>query len=258
MTKKLVKVLVVDNEDIVLEMMVQKIAAYDYQVLSALDGEQAWNSIQKNQPDVVLTDLEMPKLDGFQLIKNIRNNYTGPFQPRVIIISGYDRDYLKDQSEIIELADGFLQKPCDFSEILASIESAEMDKKGKYRIIDKNKVKLLIVDDNEGDRFLMKDALNSEGFTNIIVAASGEEGLEKVKAEQPDIIILDTILPDISGIELCKQIDRIANNKPKVIIITGHISAIDVLGVKQAGGYDSVVKTPDYGYLIESLKTIEI
>lgn len=258
MNKKLAKVLVVDDEDIVLEMMVQKIASYDYQVFSALDGESAWEIIQKNQPDVILTDLQIPKLDGFELIQIIRKKYTGPFQPRIIVITGYDKDYLKDQNQVIEMADGYLQKPCDFSEILAAIESVELDKKGKYKIIDKNKVKILIVDDNEGDQFLMKDTLNSEGFLNISVASNGQEGLEKARTEKPDIIILDTILPDIQGIELCKMIDQLEGVKSNIIIITGHVSAIDVLGVKRAGGFDSVVKTPDYGYLIESMKMINL
>ncbi|MGE0269350.1 MAG: response regulator [Candidatus Omnitrophota bacterium] len=257
MNKKLAKVLVIDDEDIVLEMMVQKIASHDYEVLSALDGEQAWEIIQENQPDVILTDLHIPKLDGFELIQNIRNKYSGSFQPRIIVITGYDRDYLKDHNKVLDMADGFLQKPCDFSEILGAIESVEMDKIGQYKITDKDKVKILIVDDNEGDQFLMKDTLKSEGFTKFSVASSGQEGLEKARTENPDIIILDTILPDIQGIELCRLISQLDENRANIIIITGHVSAIDVLGVKRAGGYDSVIKTPDYGFLIQTLKTID-
>jgi len=117
--------------------------------------------------------------------------------------------------------------------------------------------KILVIDDNEQDKKIVKRFLNKAGFTNIVMAESGDEGISKLKEEKPDLVILDTILPDTVGFEVCRQIREFSGpDEPKIIITTGSIDAVDALKAKQAGADDYCVKASDCRPLMEALGRI--
>ncbi len=117
--------------------------------------------------------------------------------------------------------------------------------------------KILIIDDNAQDRKIMERFLNKAGFAEILFAEKGEEGIEKVRSERPDLAIIDTLLPGIDGFEVCRQIRQIQGlSMLKIIIITGFIDAIDAVKAKRMGADDYCVKTSDFAPLIESLKEL--
>jgi two-component system KDP operon response regulator KdpE len=75
---------------------------------------------------------------------------------------------------------------------------------------------ILVVDDDSQIRRVMRNALSSHGYT-IIEARNGEEALKKVRAERLDLIILDLNMPDMDGIEVCREI-RVVSNLPIIML----------------------------------------
>ena len=65
--------------------------------------------------------------------------------------------------------------------------------------------KILIVDDNPVVLFAVAHLLKAEGFA-VLEATTGAEGLSRARAEAPDLVLLDVMLPDVNGVELCRQI----------------------------------------------------
>lgn len=117
--------------------------------------------------------------------------------------------------------------------------------------------KILIVDDNETDMLIIKRYLSRAGYAEIICAQNVQEGIEKVKAESPDLVILDTILPDGNGFEICQVIrEKYNQTNPKIIIITGSVDAVDAVRARKAGADDYCAKTFDCAPLLEALKKI--
>ena len=115
-----IKVLIADDEKDVLEIMEKKVAAAGYQVVTAMDGEEAWEKIKTESPDVILLDLTMPKVDGLTVLKNLRENPPSVKWQPVIIISA--RDELDDMKKGFSLeADHYITKPCDMGVVLRSI-----------------------------------------------------------------------------------------------------------------------------------------
>jgi two-component system KDP operon response regulator KdpE len=98
---------------------------------------------------------------------------------------------------------------------------------------------ILIVDDEPQIRRVMLTTLTSHGYT-VVEAASGEEALEKLRAERPDLIILDVNMPGISGIETCAEI-RTSSDVP-IIMLTIRNSERDKVQALDAGADDYVVK----------------
>ncbi len=117
--------------------------------------------------------------------------------------------------------------------------------------------KILIIDDNEQDRKIMKRFLNEAGYQEIVFAEEGETGVEKANIEKPDLIIIDTVLPGIDGFEVCLRIRATEGiETSKIIIITGTIDAVDALRARRVGANDYCVKTNDSSYLIEAVRKL--
>ena len=118
-------------------------------------------------------------------------------------------------------------------------------------------IKVLVVEDNEQDRKIIKRFLNKAGYDNVVMAVTGQEGIDEAKKEEPELIILDTILPDMPGFEVCRRIRQIDELKyVKIVIQTGSIDAVDAVKAKQVGADDYCVKTSDCAPLLLAVKNM--
>ena len=110
-----------DDEADVLAVMSKKFLAQGYAVIQARDGEEAWEKIQSESPDLVLLDLNMPKLNGFEVLKAMRDHPPlDKWQP-VIIIS--TRGELEDIQKGISLdAEHYITKPCTIEDVLKGVK----------------------------------------------------------------------------------------------------------------------------------------
>lgn len=96
-------------------------------------------------------------------------------------------------------------------------------------------MKLLIVDDEDGVRALVRMTLDG-GSYQIIEASEGSEALELARHHRPDLVLLDVMLPDVSGLEVCRQL----KNDPDlasmtVVMLTARAQTADLSDAEQAG-----------------------
>ena len=115
------KILVVDDEPDVVQVVSGRLAREGYEVATAFDGEEALAKFAQFNPDLVLLDLIMPKLNGFDVLKQIREKYTDRWRPVIIISAKAELDTLR-KSYAME-ADHYLTKPCAIDVILRGIET---------------------------------------------------------------------------------------------------------------------------------------
>ncbi|MCY6484912.1 response regulator transcription factor [Clostridium aestuarii] len=100
--------------------------------------------------------------------------------------------------------------------------------------------KVLIIEDEDSIRKFVNLVLQKQGF-EVIQAASGEEGLEKVNLENPDVIILDIMLPGIDGFKVC-EIIREEYSNIGIIMLTARGQDLDKIGGLESGADDYMVK----------------
>lgn len=102
--------------------------------------------------------------------------------------------------------------------------------------------KILVIDDLPDNVFLLQDRLEKEGF-EVIKAYNGTMGLQKAEEENPDLILLDIMLPDISGFEVCKKLSTKESTKQiPIILLTALTEAENTRAGLQAGAFDYIKK----------------
>ncbi len=112
------RILVVDDEERIINFLTSKLKASGYEVLTASNGVEGLEQAQAQEPDLIVLDLLMPKMDGLEMLKELRSFSTVP----VIILTakGSDADRIKG----LQLgADDYLPKPFNPDELVARIEA---------------------------------------------------------------------------------------------------------------------------------------
>lgn len=114
--------------------------------------------------------------------------------------------------------------------------------------------KILIIDDNENDRLLIKRKISSAGIQcEISATATGEDGINIAEKNNPDIVLIDTKLPNINGFDVCRKLKEKYGDSIKIIMMTGLIDAVDAVEARRAGADDYSVKTSNVRNLIEKI-----
>lgn len=100
--------------------------------------------------------------------------------------------------------------------------------------------KILLVDDELAISQMLEMVLKKESFTNIYTAVNGADALMMIKEHTPDFIVLDVMLPDTNGFELCGEIRK--HTDAHILFLTARVSDMDVLTGFAKGGDDYVTK----------------
>lgn len=102
--------------------------------------------------------------------------------------------------------------------------------------------KILVIDDQPGNVFLLQDRLNREGF-KVITAYDGSSGVKKAIEEFPDLILLDVMMPGVDGFEACRNISSDDRTKHiPIILVTALNSSEDTQKGFDAGAFDYIKK----------------
>lgn len=115
--------------------------------------------------------------------------------------------------------------------------------------------KILIIEDEEIMYSLLERKLSQEGYA-VEVAKDGEEGLEKIRKEKPDLVLLDIIMPKKGGFEVMEEIQKDENLKDvPVIVISNSGQPVELDKAKELGAKDWLIKTEfDPEEVIEKVK----
>ena len=116
-----IKILVADDEKEVLDIMARKIQEQGYDVVKASDGNDALEKIIREAPDVILLDINMPGRNGFEILKDVRENPTASkWQPVIIVSACNELDDLRKGYKL--QADHYIPKPCSIEDIIKAIK----------------------------------------------------------------------------------------------------------------------------------------
>ncbi len=117
-----------------------------------------------------------------------------------------------------------------------------------------SKKTILIVEDEPHIVLGVRDALEFEGF-RVVDAATGKEGLAKARSEKPQAVLLDLMLPDLNGYQVCEELRRIDAFLP-IIMLTARSQEADKIRGLDAGADDYVTKPFSVGELVARIRAL--
>jgi len=205
------RILIVDDSPTIRFGLKRDLGQLGAVVTEASDGYEALNIVNSEDFDLIITDIEMPRMDGFTFCSKLKSHPTKNSIPVIILSS-------KEKEEDIEL--GF--KVGAASYIIKS--NAKSDLRARVKeILDKNSLlrgrTVLVVDDSTSIRNLIEKALTKAGF-NVISAENGRDALELLGKDTPDMILSDLHMPELDGFGLCKSVhsDKNLSQIPFIIM----------------------------------------
>ncbi|MDO8142469.1 MAG: response regulator [Candidatus Brocadiales bacterium] len=223
-----------------------------YHISIAYSGQEALSILEKQKPVIVISDILMPEMDGYQFCKLIKSN-DNLKDIAVILLT-----QLSDPKEIIRGlecgADDFIVKPYNEEFLLARIHTT-LALKTKQDIASKL-VSILIVEDSPTQAEQLKYLLEEKGYA-VMVAADGKEGLAVAKKFKPTIIISDIVMPVMDGYEFAQKIktDKELHNTP-IILITALTDRKDASRKASVVADGYFTKPYDDKYLLSKIETL--
>ena len=171
-------ILVVDDEPHIRQLLRQELEAAGYRVQIAEDGVDALNQIKVAPPDLIVLDMMMPNINGFDLTALLKNNPATMGIP-IIVVS-----IIQDQNQGYRLGvDRYLSKPIDTDLLLQDIKT----------LLDQGNRKVLVMDIDTSTTKTLTEVLLSKGYT-VTESTTGQDGIEKALALKPDMIIVDSAI----------------------------------------------------------------
>ncbi|MCG8686787.1 MAG: ABC transporter substrate-binding protein [Desulfobacterales bacterium] len=120
--------------------------------------------------------------------------------------------------------------------------------------VDPN-IKIVVADDSGTMRIMFKQILGKAGFTNLVMAVNGADGLEKVKAEKPDLVISDWNMPQVDGLEFLKALREIEEFKTlPFIMATAQSDKGQQMAIMEAGGNAHCPKPFDEAQITQAIE----
>ena len=109
--------------------------------------------------------------------------------------------------------------------------------------------KILVIDDDQFNRLFAREALEGVGYA-VADAEDGESGLDKAKAESPDLILLDIVMPGLDGIEVCRRLKGIEGIGKTPVVMYTSLDENKLIEVAfEAGAADYIIKPPNVAQL---------
>ncbi len=260
----MVRILIVDDDPKNLKLMRGLLARDNYELSTAADGATALAQVEQNPPDLILLDVIMPGMDGYEVTRRLKAGAATKTIP-IILVTALDSP--RDRVLGLEAgAEEFLTKPVNPVEIEARIQS--MLKLKRYRdqlgLRSSSEDKLLksnprtpicedeqrsrhilIVDDNAKDLKLLRSHLISPDY-HLDVVSNGSDAIDAISRRHFDLILLDILLPGMDGFEICRRIKQTTETRDTQVVLITCLNDVEnkIKGV-ELGADDYLIKPID-------------
>jgi CheY-like chemotaxis protein len=241
------EVLVVDDDADTRELVTRSLRRAGFSAAEARDGEEALLRARVSPPALIILDLMMPGMDGFEVMRRLRaENIRSP----VVVLTGKQLD--RDEERILrEGLARVIQK--------GGLAVDQVIQEAKRFVLERRSVeaaralKVLYIEDSPQNRDIVRRYLWGE--YELIEAEDGEHGLECAKRHAPDVILMDLSLPRLDGWEATRRLRADERFKATpVIAVTAHASREDEEKARAAGCSDYLTKPVERDRLLSTIR----
>ena len=240
------------------------ITNYGYRCFGIQDPLRIITGLLKNKPDLIFLDLVMPITNGYEVCEQIRKTPSLANIP-IVILTGNDGLIDRVRTKFVG-ANGFLGKPIQASAVTKMIDKYLEDKQSspagsikqsnlisisatgiitpQYQAaVNSIGKQVLVVDDDQNIREVVSMCLHKLKGWDVLTAASGQEGLNGIEIKNPDVIILDVMMPEMDGLAFLRRLRSNPDTKQiPVILLTANRYLPDKSLLTELGVVETISK----------------
>lgn len=233
-------ILIVDDDPLNVKLL-KTLLSTEYRTMTACDGAEALEKVNDSPPDLILLDIMMPKVNGYEVTRRIKNDPQTRNIPIILItaLGGAEDKALGSEAG----ADEFLNKPVNKAELKARVKSLIKLKVYQEQLSSRiqseeelvtlidddgapgNNAELptiLLVEDCQKDINLFKLYLAQQPF-RLMTVSSGEAALSTCLRESIDLVLLDLFLPGLDGFDVCRRLKEGEQTRNiQVVMVSSH------------------------------------
>ncbi len=249
------KILLIEDSPIDRRNVVDLLKAEAVEITAVETGNEAFQLLQTQHFEMVILDLKLPDMSGFEWIEKAKQ-FLNP--PRVIVYSARELT----ENEVFEL------KGVTESIVTKNALNSRLREEVMYLLNNTNSVvidhsvsnvlmgkKILLVDDDARNLFALTKVLKAKGF-GIEVAPDALKALELLAEKPFDVLLTDIMMPDIDGYELIRRVRALGYDKLPIVAITAKAMKGDDSLCLEAGANGYLSKPVDVSALIEMMNTL--
>lgn len=206
------RILVIEDNPNNLELLVYLLHAYGHQVCAAKEGAEGIEQFNRRKPDLVLVDIHMPRMDGYEVLKRLRSNRESEGVPIVAVTA---LAMVGDREKLLSSGfDGYISKPVDPENFVGKVQEFLHGKAPEPRrdadgvqsapsptqapFCGQKRGLFLIVDNSPVNLELARSILVPHGY-EVVTASSVEDGMQLARKYKPNLIISDVHMPHHDG-----------------------------------------------------------
>jgi len=248
-------ILLVEDNPITCKLVRFTLESEHYTVIEAHDGAAARAQFRDQRPALVLLDLLLPDVAGFDLLRELRALPHGHDVP-ILAFSGMLSSH--DQARLSEAGfDDVVSKPIEPSRLVQIVRGYLPTSEAPSRLARApggEQKTLIVADDDAVQRKLVALRLQNAGYKTV-TAADGQEALEKTRKLRPFAVISDVLMPNLDGFGLCMAIrnDPEVAATPIILISNSYLDAEDKTLASRVGADELLVRTPELRDVIARL-----
>ena len=268
------RVLVVDDILPNVKLLEAKLACEYYEVITATSGQEALEKVESEKPDIVLLDVMMPGMDGFEVCSRIKSNPEQAHIPVVMVTALTD---VQDKVRGLEAgADDFLSKPINDIALMARVRSLARLKMAldEWRIRENaatqfgvvseqtnlmsepvEGARVLLIENKEYERNKITESLASD--LNIVMGVdNGLKGMELIAAHDFDILMVSLNLEDEDGLRLCSHLRSNERTRALPIVMIAEDGDMErVAHGLEIGAHDYILRPLEKSELLARVRT---
>jgi len=251
------KILIVEDEATVRTLLVANLTKAGYQVFEAEDGVAGYQMAKTIKPDLIISDILMPQMDGNELMKKLRES---EFGKNVLFMVLSARTQMKDYFEMMK-ADDFIPKPFTAEDLLARVDKVfdqlRKDKQAQEEQAALDNKKRVLILDNEAQEYEKFKKILMDNKYEVDVSKSLDECLETAITFKPNCVALRFLIDRINGDKIIKTLKEISSirNVPYVVY-SRKIRGWEEKKILDAGGACFIGEVTDEKLLDAVNKTI--
>lgn len=268
------RVLVVDDILPNVKLLEAKLASEYYDVLTATSGPEALEKVKVDSPDIILLDVMMPGMDGFEVCREIKSNPLHAHIPVVMVTALTDAT---DRVRGLEAgADDFLSKPLNDTALMARVRSlvrlkmtvdewrvrentasqlGVVDEGGTVMSEPVENAQILVVEDQEYDSDKFVETLKIDN-DQVDIVTSGVKAMTKISETQYDLMVISLNLKEEDGLRLCSHLrsSEKARSIP-ILMVAAEDDMSRIAHGLEIGAHDYILRPVDSNELLARVRT---